>query len=155
VNLLANVSLALQAFITLFLALHDWIPLGSLNDIKAVQGADSRTRLVIVTFVSALPSAIGLAASIVHFGEPYPDWLWVWLLVTYGLLFAGLLRAWWIPYLLVPEPARAARYRAMFGTTHSFLPERNGIRPNTLHVLFHLATVALLVVLALMSIGPI
>jgi hypothetical protein len=40
----------------------------------------------------------------------------------------------------------------MFGTTHAFLPERNGIRPNTLHVILHILTLATLVVLgALMA----
>jgi hypothetical protein len=36
----------------------------------------------------------------------------------------------------------------MFGNTHAFLPERNGIRPNTLHILLHACTAATLVLLA-------
>lgn len=150
-RLLYEVSLALQALITLFLGLHDWIPLGALNDVKAVRAADSRARLLTVTLVGAVPSAIGLVASLAYFGRPYPGWLTIWLWATYGLLFLGLLRAWWIPYLWIPDPTRAARYRAMFGATHSFLPERNGIRPNTLHVMFHVATLLLLAVLALIA----
>jgi hypothetical protein len=43
------------------------------------------------------------------------------------------------------------RYQAMFGRTHAFLPVRNGIRPNTLHVVLHLIIVAILAVLALLS----
>ena len=61
----------------------------------------------------------------------------------------GELTAWWIPYLTRPQPARAARYRLMFGRTHAFLPERHGIVPNTLHCLLHLATVATLAILGL------
>ena len=60
----------------------------------------------------------------------------------------GLLRAWYIPYLLIPDPERAARYQQRFNRTHAFLPARNGIRPDTLHVSFHavyLVLVALLV----------
>ena len=60
---------------------------------------------------------------------------------------AGQLTAWWVPYLIRPEPVRAKRYRVMFGNTHAFLPERNGIVPNTLHCLLHVATVATLIVL--------
>jgi hypothetical protein len=45
-----------------------------------------------------------------------------------------------------PEPERAARYQIMFGKTHSFLP-RNGMVPNTAHILLHLATAATLIVL--------
>jgi hypothetical protein len=35
----------------------------------------------------------------------------------------------------------------MFGNTHSFLPQRNGMVPNTAHILLHVATLATLVVL--------
>ena len=65
---------ALQGFQVLFLWLHDWDPLGSLNDI-------------------------------------------------------------------------AARYRIMFGKTHSFLPQHNGLVPNTAHILLHLSSAATLILL--------
>jgi len=52
-----------------------------------------------------------------------------------------------IPYFFRPDVKRAARYRAMFGHTHAFLPERNGIVPNTLHVALHAATLATLLIL--------
>jgi len=41
----------------------------------------------------------------------------------------------------------------MFAATHAFLPERNGIRPNTLHVILHLATLATLLVLAVLTVA--
>jgi hypothetical protein len=88
-----------------------------------------------------------LGFSLLHFRRPYPDWLYGWLVVSYGLLFIGQIRAWWIPYLFRPEPERAARYQIMFGKTHSFLPSRNGMVPNTAHILLHLATAATLIVL--------
>jgi hypothetical protein len=143
--------LALQCFEVLFLFLHDWIPLGALNDLKGVSTADSFGKRVAATLISATPFAIGLLASIVHFGKPYPDWLFWWLWISYGVLFCGILQAWWIPYLFHPQPERAARYQVMFGATHAFLPAHNGIRVNTLHVIFHAATVALLIVLATLS----
>jgi hypothetical protein len=52
-----------------------------------------------------------------------------------------------VPYLVKAEPARAQRYQQMFGNTHSFLRPRNGMVPNTAHILLHLATAATLVVL--------
>jgi hypothetical protein len=67
--------------------------------------------------------------------------------ITYGLLFVGMLRAWWLPYLVSPDPDRAARYRIIFANTHSLLPQRNGMAPDTLHTLFHLALVATLITL--------
>lgn len=44
-----------------------------------------------------------------------------------------------------PDSKRAACYQTMYAATHASLPERNGIRPNTLHVLFDVATVAILI----------
>jgi hypothetical protein len=82
---------------------------------------------------------------------PFPGWLWWWLWISYGLLFAGELRAWWVPYLFRPEPERALRYRSMFGNTHSFLRERNGIPINTLHAVLHACTAATLIVLSLLT----
>jgi len=37
----------------------------------------------------------------------------------------------------------------MFGNTHSFLPQRNGMVPNTAHILLHLATAGMLLCLLL------
>jgi hypothetical protein len=141
------VLLALQVFQVLFLWVHDWIPLGRLNDVAAVQSQDTRRQLITVTLIQSVPWTIGLCFSLLHFRRPYPDWLYGWLVISYGLLFIGQIRAWWIPYLFRPEPKRAARYQIMFGKTHSFLPPRNGMVPNTAHILLHLATAATLIVL--------
>jgi hypothetical protein len=116
--------LALQAFQVLFL----WV-------------------LVTVTLIQSVPWTIGLCFSLLYFRRPYSGWLYDWLVISYGLLFIGQIRAWWIPYLFRPEPERAARYQIMFGKTHSFLPPRNGMVPNTAHILLHLATAATLIVL--------
>jgi hypothetical protein len=142
-----SVLLGLQAFQVAFLWLHDWLPLGRLNDVAAVRSQDSLTRLVTVTLVQSLPYSLGLVFCLRH-GAPYPDWLRSWLWISYGLLFIGQLRAWWIPYLWRPDPQRAARYQLMFGNTHAFLPKRNGMVPNTLHILLHVSTLATLLVLA-------
>ena len=135
---------ALQLFQVLFLWTHDWMPLAPLNDVAAVRRQDPTARLIRVTLIQSLPYTIGLvysALAILHH-HPFPGWLWTWLWISYGLLFAGEITAWWLPYLTQPSPQRAARYRAMFGTTHAFLPARNGIVPNTLHCLLHAATFA-------------
>jgi hypothetical protein len=146
-NALELALLALQAFQVVFLWIHDWIPLGRLNDVAAVRSQDTVWRLVIVTFVQSVPYSIGLFFSARSFGRPYPHWLDMWLWISYGVLFVGQIRAWWIPYLLRAEPERAARFQVMFGKTHSFLPQRNGLVPNTAHILLHLATAATLLVL--------
>jgi len=139
--------LALQGFVVVFLLFHDWVPLGRLNNVAAVKSEDSRLRTIFVTLLPAVPAAICLYYSARYFGRAYPDWLEMWFWITYGVFLAGMLRAWWIPYLFVPDKERAERYQILFAGTHSFLPRRNGIIPDTLHVSFHLVTVATMVML--------
>jgi hypothetical protein len=139
--------ITLQALVVAFLLFHDWIPLPRLSNLAAIRGQDTLLRRVFVTLLPALPTALGLFFSAKHFGRPYPDWLEMLLWITYGVLVVGMLRAWWIPYLVVPDAARAARYQIIFAGTHSFLPRRNGMAPDTLHTLFHLVTLATLVAL--------
>ena len=146
-----GVLLALQCFVVVFVALRNWIPLGKLNDVKGVRAEFPGRKLVITTLINLTPVAIGLAASAIYFRRPFPDWLFWWLWITYGLACYGSLTAWWIPYLFRSEPQRAARYKVMYAATHAFLPERNGIKPNTLHVIFDVATVALLIVLGVLT----
>ncbi len=143
----------LQGFHVAFLWLHDWIPLGRLNDVAAVRRQDSLTRLAVVTIVQSLPFTVGFLFSVFYLSvsRPFPGWLWIMLWISYVTLAVGELTAWWVPYALRPQPARAARYKAMFGNTHAFLPARNGIVPNTLHCVLHCATVALLVTLVVQA----
>ena len=144
---LEEILLALQVFQVLFLWVHDWIPLGRLNDVVAVRKQDTAGRLILVTLVQSVPFTIGLVYSALYFGQTYPVWLDWWLWISYGVLFVGQLRAWWVPYLVKTDPERVERYQRMFGNTHSFLPLRNGMVPNTAHILLHVATAATLVML--------
>ena len=139
--------LTLQAIVVTFLLFHDWVNLGPLNNLNAIRSQDTLQHRVFVTLLPAVPAAIGLFSSAQHFGQPYPDWLEMLLWITYSLFLLGLLRAWWIPYLVKPDPARAARYQTIFANTHSFLPRRNGMAPDTLHSVFHLVTIATLIAL--------
>ncbi len=148
--------LSLQAVHVVFLWAHDWIPLGRMNDVAATRRQDDVVRLVRVTLVQSVPFTIGFGFSVAYqvLDQPIPGWLWSWLWVSYGVLFTGELAAWWIPNLVRPQPARAARYKVMVGNTHGFLPERNGIVPNALHCLLHLATLALLLLLIASPAAP-
>jgi hypothetical protein len=152
-SVLEEVLLSLQAFQVAFLWLHDWIPLGRFNNVAAVHAQDTRQRLVVVTVLSSLFYSVGLLLSLQHFGEHYPPWLRIYLWVIYAGLLLGQLRAWWVPYLFLPDSRRATRYRLMFANTHSFLPERNGITPNTLHVILHVTTAVTLAILFVMELN--
>jgi len=85
----------LQAFQVLFLWLHDWVPLGRLNDVKAVRSQDSAFRLAVVTLIQSVPFTIGLLFSLSYFGRLYPRWLYLWLWISYSAIFLGQIRAWW------------------------------------------------------------
>lgn len=146
-NAFETTFLALQTFVVVFLLFHDWIPLGRLNNLAAIRGQDTRLHRIFVTLLPGVPAAIGLFFSARHFGQSYPDWLEMLLWITYGVFILGMLRAWWIPYLVLPDAERAARYQIIFAGTHSFLPRRNGMVPDTLHTVFHLVTLATLVAL--------
>jgi hypothetical protein len=145
--------IALQCFVVLFVALHNWIPLGSLNDVKAVRSVLPTGKLFVTTLINLTPVSIGLGGSIFYFyfRRGFTGWLFWFLWILYGVACYCSLKAWWIPYLFRPEPERIARDRVMYGSTHAFLPERNGIRPNTLHVIFDAVTLAILTLLAILA----
>ena len=142
-----RILLWLQAFQVAFLLLHDWIPLGPLNDVQAVRRQNTLIAMVLGTFIGALFPTIGLVLTLKYLESSRPAWLYIYLLASYGFLFVGELEAWWVPYLVWPQPKRAARYEAMFGNTNAFLPPRNGMRINTLHFALHAATLATLLTL--------
>jgi hypothetical protein len=143
--------IALQCFVVLFVALHNWIPLGALNNVRAVRVVFPTGKLFGTTLTNFVPFAVGLAATIFFNGRPYPGWVYWWLWITYRLACYGSFKAWWMLYLLRPDPALVARYRIMYNRTHSFLPEHNGIRPDTLHVLFDVVTIAILINLVVLT----
>lgn len=141
--------IACQAYVVLFIALHDWIPLGRLNNLEGIRAADGRSRLFVVTAASTAPFLAGLVGSIQHAASVFPAWLEWCLWLSYLAAAYGVLRTWWIPYLFASNPGRRARNEVRFAGTHSFLPERNGIRPDTLHVSFHAVLFTTIALLAL------
>lgn len=131
-----------------FLLLHDWVPLPPFSDVKALRRVEPISKIVLATLVSSLPFVLGLVFSLRHVKDArWPQWVQTYLLVSYGWLLIGELEAWWVPYLWRPQPERAERYRKLFGATHAWLPERNGIVPNTLHTGLHLVTLATVLLL--------
>jgi len=78
-------------------------------------------------------------------------WLGDLLWISYLAGLYGALRAWWVPYLIFADPARAARYQVRFSNTHAFLPTRNGIRPDTLHLCFHAVLLTAFILLCILT----
>ena len=88
--------IALQGLQVAFLLLHDWIPLGRLNNLRAVRVSDPPRKLLMVTLLSAFPFALVFGASYAYWDSPrWPMWLQMWLWCTYGAAFLGTILAWW------------------------------------------------------------
>ena len=150
---MVDLLLALQIFHVVFLLLHDWIPVGPLNNPAAVRAEHSTGKILLGSLISTLPYVIALACSVHFLHHAWPHWLSIFLWIAYLFLFMGELEAWWAPWFgRAIKPERLASYERMFGDTHAFLPARNGVRINTLHVILHAATVATLIVLFMITI---
>lgn len=134
-----------QLLILIILLIHDWVPLGRLNDLEGLSKQVSFKQNLTITMVNSFPTLIALLFSMIYYHRPYPFSVSVYLILYYLVLFMGEIRAWWIPYFFGTSPERVKRYADMFGNTHSFLPERNGIIPNTLHVILHALTFVTLI----------
>ena len=139
------VLIALQVFHLLFLLLHDWVPLGNLNNVSAFQKSTTAPEKVLSLLVPSIPVIIGLGFTLLANTRGPSLSFRIIFSAVYGFLFLGELEAWWIPYVFGTSAERVARYRTLFAGTHSFLPGRHGITPNTLHVALHAATVATLI----------
>lgn len=89
-------------------ALHNWIPLGTLNNVRGVRVAFPTGKLLFTTLINFTPVAVGLAATVFYFRRGHPGWVFWWLWITYGLACYGSFKAWWMPYLFRPD-ASASR----------------------------------------------
>lgn len=125
-----DLLLALQGIVVTILALHDWLPLGRFNRVRTIRAERTLTQLFTVTAVQTLPFAFGLVCSAFYRYTPYPVWLYAWLWISYAAMFLGQVQAWWIPYIIPPPRRRST-----------------SVTPNTLHLILHLATIAILVLL--------
>ncbi len=142
--------IALQAVQLTFILLHDWLPLGPLNNLAAVRASDPPAKLLWTTLLSALPFAAVFGVTCVYSARPWPLWLRSWLLYTYIAAAAGAVISWWGPYLFWRSPKREARYRIRFAGTLRVLPERHGISPDALHLAFHACIMATLVLILML-----
>lgn len=141
------------SLILLFMLFHDWVPLGSLNNVEAIKELRSKNELIVVTLIGVFQILLLMTFVLSYIGRTYPLWVKLWLIIHQGFILCGALLDWWIPYFFgVGAESRVERYNAMFGNTHAFLPVKNGIVPNTIHVLFHLTLLICLLITIYISI---
>lgn len=112
--------------ILLFMLIHDWVPLGSLNDVEALKAENTTGELIMITLINTLSISIMIAVSLLYTGKRYPIWARLWLIIHLGFILYGAVSAWWIPYFFGADLTMIERYGNMFGNTHAFLPVMNG-----------------------------
>jgi hypothetical protein len=143
-----NLFLALLLWHLLFLSLHDWVPLGRLTDLPALRSQRSFTARILASLLMGAFS--GLALCLNWAGSPNPArGVLLFTLILYSFFLFGAIRAWWLPYLFGIGLSKkfVADYQIMFDNTYTWLPRRNGITVNALHVIWH-CTAVITVVLA-------
>ncbi|MBX5436676.1 MAG: hypothetical protein IRZ33_05600 [Alicyclobacillaceae bacterium] len=134
------IFLAVEAFMLLFLMLHDWIHLPPWTDARATRRVYTMSTNLRNTLLNSVPVAIALLLTIYYLSAAIPGWVRGYWILLYALLLLGEYRAWWHPYWFGWDPKRLARYRELFGNTHTIMPARGGMAPNTAHVLLHACT---------------
>ena len=125
--------------ITLFiLALHDWVHIPPLTDIRALEKHHSVPNRLLGTAINSTMVLVPLGACLAYLPGPLPLWVRIISVVMYGLLTMGTLAAWWVPYFFGSSAGHKAGF-AEYASTHRFLPARgDNVVPNTLHVIMHL-----------------
>src|SRR5690625_4552500 len=127
-------------FILLFMIVQDLVPLGPLNDVKAIASVQSLNETIVTTLIGVVQIILILGGVLLFIGKRYPLLIKIWLIAHPSSILLGAIMSWWIPYLFgTATEEKIERFNIMFGNTHSFLPIMNGIVPNTLHTVFHLA----------------
>jgi hypothetical protein len=146
--------LALLAYTFLFLTLHDWVPLGRLNDLPALRSQRSLRARVLASGLMGAFSGWALYLNWSQSPHPSGDTRW-YTFILFALFVPGMLRAWWIPYLFGVGLSEEfiANYKVMFGNTITLLPRRHGITVDLLHMTFHLVVLVTLAIAAVRCFG--
>ncbi|WP_010098693.1 hypothetical protein [Ornithinibacillus scapharcae] len=138
IRLSEKILLLGYGLILIFMIVQDWVPLGILNDVEAIQQDRKTSELMVVTLIGVLQVCLFIFLIMLFMGKNYPFLIKMWLVIHPAFILGGALMSWWLPYLFgIGAEEKIERYTLMFGNTHAFLPVMNGIVPNTLHTIFH------------------
>jgi len=137
-TMLITIFIILQVLLLVVMALHDWVHLPPLTDIRALEKQNSRRGRIINSTIFFLLVFIPLALTVIY--QPYfPRSVHIALCNFYGWMSLGAIISWWIPYFFGGYSKSYKAHFAEYKNTHHFLATRGtNIVPNTLHVLMHL-----------------
>lgn len=131
------IFIILQTILLFFMALHDWIHLPPLTDIRELEKHHSKKQRLIASSIYAILVLIPLSLTL-FYKDNLSSWILINIVIFYLLLSIGVILSWWVPYFFGSSEEHKKAF-AEYRNTHHFLPARgDNIIPNTLHVIFHL-----------------
>lgn len=134
---LISFFLLLQAILLLFMALHDWIHIPPLTDIRELEKHSTKSGRLLNSIIFFFLIFIPLLLTWIyrsHFSLLASSTI----VLIYGILSLGTIFAWWVPYMWGSSDEHKAGF-AEYRNTHHFLPKRgDNLIPNTFHVILHL-----------------
>lgn len=130
--------IGLQIVLLFIMALHDWIHIPPLTDIRALEKHHSKTDRLITAIINTLFVLIPLVLTWLSLPGPIPCRRAVIITAFYTVLTIGTILAWWVPYLFGSSQKHKEGF-AEYKDTHHFLPPRgDNVVPNTFHFILHL-----------------
>jgi len=116
---LIQLFIGLQIILFFFMTFHDWVHLPPLTDIREMEKHSTRKGRLINSMIFALIILIPLFLT--WFYQPnFPRWVLISFVINYGMLTAGTILSWWVPYFFGPYSATHKEAFAEYQNTHHF-----------------------------------
>ncbi|HSY51106.1 MAG TPA: hypothetical protein VLC46_20035 [Thermoanaerobaculia bacterium] len=118
---------------------HDWIDIPGWTTGSRVQAVVGRRKLLVASLINAIFPGMAVALAIIYWNRPVPRLVPDYWILYCGVTVVSAIAMWYIPYFLGASEERKRDYGQMYAGTHHILPPRgDNLRPNLLHVCFHI-----------------
>ncbi len=134
---LVVIFIIVQLVLLCIMALHDWVHIPPLTDIRELEKHSSWWGRFINSCMLASFILVPLVLTWLY-RRDLPLWILWSNSAIYSILTLGTIFSWWVPYVWGSSDAHKAHF-AEYRLTHHFLPKRgDNVVPNTFHVLLHI-----------------
>lgn len=135
--MLITLFIITQVILILIMALHDWVHIPPLTNIKDLETEHSIKFRVVTSLINTFMIVVPFILTILYMPGSWPCWATITMVTFYTLLTIGTIMAWWIPYICGSSAKHKAGF-AEYKNTHHFLPARgDNVIPNTFHCIMH------------------
>lgn len=136
--MLIALFITIQSVLLAFMALHDWVHLPPLTNIRDLEKEHSVRSRLISSLLNTLFVVIPLGLTLAHYPGPFPCSTITHITLFYAFLTLGTVLSWWVPYMF-GSSAKHKQGFIEYKNTHHFLPAKgDNIIPNTFHCILHL-----------------